>query len=105
MYKNVCTTTVDPILHVLQSSYCMYDLQAACRHQCQYLIKVHKEEFLRCMGQEIWLEGQINAAQKIRDIDVINRLLAHRPWLLQASHLQVRKKTSNYFPWFAFLLI
>lgn len=41
------------------------------------------------MGDETWLDGQTNATKKIRDIDLVNKLLAHRPWLLQASHLQV----------------
>uniref|UniRef100_A0A915K357 Uncharacterized protein n=1 Tax=Romanomermis culicivorax TaxID=13658 RepID=A0A915K357_ROMCU len=47
------------------------------------------------MGPESWLDGLHNASQKIRDLDTANRLLAHRPWLLQLSHLKSLASAPN----------
>lgn len=64
-------------------------LQAAGRHQCTYLINQLKEEFLKHGGDPRWLEGLENIPQKLRDIYEINKILAHRPWLLKQTHIEV----------------
>lgn len=53
------------------------------------MIDFHKTEFARVGGNETWLEGLSKVPQKIRSLDALNRILAHQPWLLQTSHLQV----------------
>ncbi|KAG1659629.1 Sestrin-1 [Nymphon striatum] len=63
-------------------------LMAAGRHQCTYLINQLKEEFLKQGGEPRWLEGLQNIPQKLRDIYEINKILAHRPWLLKQVHIE-----------------
>ncbi|NXR04049.1 SESN2 protein, partial [Sagittarius serpentarius] len=54
--------------------------QAAARHQCSYLVGLHMGEFLRVGGNPVWLQGLHCAPQKLRNLNEINKLLAHRPW-------------------------
>jgi hypothetical protein len=64
-------------------------LQAAGRHQCSYLINLQKQEFLLQGGDHTWLKGLSRIPQKLRDLYEINKILAHRPWLLNKSHIEV----------------
>lgn len=61
---------------------------AAGRHQCSYLIDLQKQEFLLQGGKESWLKGLQYIPQKLRDLYEINKILAHRPWLLSKSHIE-----------------
>ncbi|CAB0003902.1 unnamed protein product, partial [Nesidiocoris tenuis] len=63
-------------------------LQAAGRHQCSYLINLQKQEFLLQGGDQDWLRGLQYIPQKLRDLYEINKILAHRPWLLNKTHIQ-----------------
>lgn len=74
-------------------------LQAAGRHQCSYLITLQKQEFLLQGGDQSWLKGLNCIPQKLRNLYDINKILAHRPWLLKRSHIEV----SNLFYGFVFL--
>ena len=65
-------------------------LQAAGRHQCSYLISLQKQEFLLQGGDHTWLKGLSRIPQKLRDLYEINKILAHRPWLLTKSHIEVK---------------
>ena len=62
-------------------------LLAAARHQCSYLAEVETQEFLSCGGEKAWLQGLDFAPKKIRDLDEINQLLAHRPWMISKEHI------------------
>ncbi|CAG2066183.1 unnamed protein product, partial [Timema podura] len=58
------------------------------RHQCSYLINLQKQEFLLQGGDQTWLKGLSKIPQKLRDLYDINKILAHRPWLLNKSHIE-----------------
>lgn len=53
--------------------------QAAARHQCTYLVNLHKKEFLEQHGDPNWLKGLDYIPAKLRAIYDINKILAHRP--------------------------
>ena len=72
------------------SHLCVILLQAAGRHQCSYLISLQKQEFLLQGGDHTWLKGLSRIPQKLRDLYEINKILAHRPWLLTKSHIEVK---------------
>jgi sestrin len=63
-------------------------IMAAGRHQCSYLISLQKQEFLLQGGDHTWLKGLSRIPQKLRDLYEINKILAHRPWLLTKSHIE-----------------
>ncbi|XP_069680551.1 sestrin homolog [Periplaneta americana] len=63
-------------------------IMAAGRHQCSYLINLQKQEFLLQGGDHTWLKGLSRIPQKLRDLYDINKILAHRPWLLNKSHIE-----------------
>lgn len=47
-------------------------------------------EFLQVGGNPAWLQGLHCAPQKLRNLNEINKLLAHRPWLVTKEHIEVR---------------
>lgn len=61
---------------------------AAARHQCTYLVKMYEKEFLLLGGDPSWLNGLDFIPSKLRAIYDINKLLAHRPWLLRKEHIE-----------------
>ncbi|KAF7266090.1 hypothetical protein GWI33_020542 [Rhynchophorus ferrugineus] len=61
---------------------------AAGRHQCSYLIALQKQEFLLQGGEQNWLRGLEHVPEKLRKLYDINKILAHRPWLLNVSHIE-----------------
>uniref|UniRef100_V5I9F8 Sestrin n=1 Tax=Anoplophora glabripennis TaxID=217634 RepID=V5I9F8_ANOGL len=63
-------------------------IMAAGRHQCSYLITLQKQEFLLQGGDHNWLKGLNYIPQKLRNLYDINKILAHRPWLLNKSHIE-----------------
>lgn len=63
--------------------------QAAARHQCSYLINMHVDEFLKTGGIAEWLNGLEYVPQRLKNLNEINKLLAHRPWLITKEHIQV----------------
>lgn len=64
-------------------------IQAAARHQCSYLVQLHTAEFLQVGGDPQWLGGLSCAPQKLRNLNELNKLLAHRPWLITKEHIEV----------------
>lgn len=46
-------------------------------------------EFLQTGGDPEWLLGLHRAPEKLRKLSEINKLLAHRPWLITKEHIQV----------------
>ncbi|KAL5011045.1 hypothetical protein ScPMuIL_013350 [Solemya velum] len=63
-------------------------IMAAGRHQCSYLINLHTQEFILKGGDPAWLRGLNFIPKKLRDLYEINKLLAHRPWLITKSHIE-----------------
>ncbi|XP_028045683.1 sestrin-3 [Monomorium pharaonis] len=63
-------------------------IMAAGRHQCSYLINLQKGEFLLQGGDPSWLQGLRSIPGKLQDLYEINKILAHRPWLLNKSHIE-----------------
>ncbi len=82
--------------------------QAASRHNCPRLINLHKDEFLTaCQVQKeaggvrrnsfnaanrpnrSWVKGLDQCTEKMRKLDRINRLIAHRPWSITPEIIKV----------------
>ncbi|XP_032687012.1 sestrin homolog isoform X1 [Odontomachus brunneus] len=63
-------------------------IMAAGRHQCSYLINLQKGEFLLQGGDLSWLQGLRSIPGKLQDLYEINKILAHRPWLLTKAHIE-----------------
>ncbi|XP_060535774.1 sestrin homolog isoform X1 [Cylas formicarius] len=63
-------------------------IMAAGRHRCSYLIALQKQEFLLQGGDQNWLRGLKCIPQKLRNLYDINKILAHRPWLLKTAHIE-----------------
>ncbi|XP_068584699.1 sestrin-2 isoform X1 [Cebidichthys violaceus] len=63
-------------------------VMAAARHHCSYLVQQHSAGFLDAGGEESWLSGLKYAPTKLRSLQTLNKLLAHRPWLITQQHIQ-----------------
>ncbi|XP_056105493.1 sestrin-2 [Rhinichthys klamathensis goyatoka] len=61
---------------------------ASARHQCSYLVQHHSSAFLLAGGDESWLRGLDCAPPKIQHLQTLNKLLAHRPWIITQEHIQ-----------------
>ncbi|XP_051948662.1 sestrin-2-like isoform X2 [Xyrauchen texanus] len=61
---------------------------ASARHQCSYLVQRHSSAFLLAGGDESWLRGLHCAPPKIQNLQTINNLLAHRPWIITQEHIR-----------------
>ncbi|NWY01033.1 SESN2 protein, partial [Nothoprocta ornata] len=70
-------------------------IMAAARHQCSYLVGLHGAEFLRAGGNPAWLQGLPRAPPKLRRLNELNKLLAHRPWLVTKEHIEALLKTGE----------
>jgi sestrin len=68
---------------------------AAARNKCNYLVNLHEKEFLAEGGDTKWLNGLELIPQKLRAIYDINKILAHRPWLLTKEHIERLTKGTN----------
>lgn len=68
---------------------CARMFQAAARHHCSYLVSLHSAVFLRVGGDPVWLQGLESAPPRLQQLDHINKVLAHQPWLTARSHIQV----------------
>ncbi|XP_025150479.2 sestrin-1 isoform X3 [Bubalus bubalis] len=64
-------------------------IMAAARHQCSYLVNLHVNDFLHVGGDPKWLNGLENAPQKLQNLGELNKVLAHRPWLITKEHIEV----------------
>ncbi|XP_034016854.1 sestrin-2 isoform X2 [Thalassophryne amazonica] len=61
---------------------------AAARHQCSYVVQQHSAGFLEAGGDESWLASLEHVPTKLRSLQTLNKLLAHRPWLITQHHIQ-----------------
>ncbi|MBN3321409.1 SESN2 protein, partial [Atractosteus spatula] len=63
-------------------------IMAAARHQCSYLVQLHASCFLQVGGDPQWLGGLSCVPWKLRSLNELNKLLAHRPWLVTKEHIE-----------------
>ncbi|KAG8195461.1 hypothetical protein JTE90_002633 [Oedothorax gibbosus] len=63
-------------------------IMAAARHQCTCLINYHKQKFASQGGNLQWLKGLQYIPKKLMNLNEINKILAHTPWLLKKSHIE-----------------
>ncbi|XP_063984928.1 sestrin-3 isoform X1 [Diachasmimorpha longicaudata] len=70
-------------------------IMAAGRHQCSYLINLQKGEFLLQGGDRTWLQGLRSLPAKLQNLYEINKILAHRPWLLNKTHIEKLTKGAD----------
>jgi hypothetical protein len=75
-------------IYVISLSF-LFINQAAGRHQCSYLVNLHTQEFILAGGDLTWLDGVQFIPPKLRDLYDINKILAHRPWLITKDHISV----------------
>ncbi|XP_057345454.1 sestrin-1 isoform X2 [Manis pentadactyla] len=71
-------------------------IMAAARHQCSYLVNLHVNDFLRVGGDPKWLNGLENAPQRLQNLGELNRVLAHRPWLITKEHIEGLLKAEEH---------
>ncbi|XP_018780103.1 sestrin-3-like isoform X2 [Serinus canaria] len=71
-------------------------IMAAARHQCRYLVNLHVLQFLRAGGDPQWLRGLEFIPPKLRNLNEINKILAHRPWLITKEHIEKLLKISEW---------
>lgn len=72
---------------------------AASRHKCAYLIHLMESDFILAGGDPEWLNGIDSACPKLRSLSTINKLLAHRPWLVGPQHIQALCKGGSGWQW------
>nr|XP_060612549.1 sestrin-3-like [Anolis sagrei ordinatus] len=70
-------------------------IMAAARHRCRYLVNLHVLQFLRLGGDPLWLRGLDYIPPKLRKLSEINKILAHRPWLVGKEHIEKLLKTGE----------
>jgi sestrin len=70
-------------------------IMAAGRHQCSYLISTQTNEFLTQGGDPTWLKGLQYVPKKLQDLYEVNKILAHRPWLLTKAHIEKLTRGSD----------
>lgn len=72
-------------------------IMAAARHNCSYLVNLHEKKFLQARGDPKWLNGLEFVPAKLRAIYEINKILCHRPWLLNKEHIE--RLTKGSYNW------
>lgn len=53
---------------------------------------MYEIEFLKHQGNKTWLQGLDYIPAKLRALSVINKILAHQPWLLSPGHIETLLK-------------
>ncbi|XP_068199170.1 sestrin-1 isoform X1 [Antennarius striatus] len=71
-------------------------IMAAARHQCSYLVNLHVNDFLQVGGDPKWLNGLSDAPRKLQQLGELNKILAHRPWLLTKEHIECLLKAEEH---------
>ncbi|XP_028675315.1 sestrin-2 isoform X1 [Erpetoichthys calabaricus] len=74
-------------------------IMAAARHQCLYLVQLHASEFLQVGGDPQWLNGLQYCPRKLRNLNELNKLLAHRPWFITKDHIEALLKPGGESCW------
>ena len=79
---------------VLTASYRYYlAIMAVSCYNCEYLLRILEEQYVLNGGDQSWLSIGLEAVDpKLRLIASLNEMLAHRPWIINASHVEVRDR-------------
>ena len=93
--KKYCTMNINfPYFDLLPiSNQDLVNFQAVARHSCMELLNVYEEDLKSaCINNE-----DLVMKSKIRRLDKINKLLAHRPWAIKGNHIKVHILQINHF--------
>ncbi|XP_078398675.1 sestrin-1 isoform X1 [Cetorhinus maximus] len=71
-------------------------IMAAAQHQCSYLVNLHVNDFLQVGGDPKWLAGLDSAPRKLQTLSEMNKILAHRPWLITKDHIEKLLKAEEH---------
>ncbi|XP_051881051.1 sestrin-1 isoform X10 [Pristis pectinata] len=71
-------------------------IMAAAQHQCSYLVNLHVNDFLQVGGDPKWLAGLDSAPLKLQTLSEVNKILAHRPWLITKDHIEKLLKAEEH---------
>lgn len=64
-------------------------IMAVSCYDCEYLVKILEEQFLLYGGDVAWLmHGLKKADKKLERLGELNELLAFKPWIISASHIE-----------------
>lgn len=63
-------------------------IMAVARYRCSYLVRLFEDQFLLQGGDKEWLRGIAHAPAKLQSLSDLNKLLAHRPWLVTTKHIK-----------------
>lgn len=64
-------------------------IMASARHRCIYLVKQQEQEFLSQNGKKTWVRNGLDAIpDKLKELNEINKILCHQPWLLSSAHIE-----------------
>ena len=83
-------------------------IMAASRYNCDYLVYLHRRQFLLKWGRPCVAVGVHNAPQKLRRLLNINAILAHQPWLINTddiAHLVEEASTTFSVPSYCFACV
>ncbi|XP_065650083.1 sestrin-1 isoform X2 [Hydra vulgaris] len=64
-------------------------IMGASRHQCSLLIEGCEQMFLINHGDPNWLNGLSNVPQKLKNLNKLNVILAHQPWLINENVMEI----------------
>jgi hypothetical protein len=71
-------------------------IMAVSCYECEYLIKILEEQFLLYGGDVEWLlHGLKKADKKLERLAELNELLAYKPWIISASHIEFLVKSKE----------
>ena len=80
-------------------------IMAVSRVRCAPLAQTLSRDFLNLGGDPGWLEGLHRAPKKLRNLSTVNKILAHRPWLVRKSHVAELTKNFEQEQWSASELV
>ena len=80
-----------------------FSLQAVSRHSCMELLNVHESEIQSAISENNLEEADLKP--KIRRLDRINKLLAHRPWAIKRHHINIHFPSNQHFKFDSFLYV
>eukprot|EP00117_Sycon_ciliatum_P005316 scpid87075/ scgid0586/ Sestrin-1; XPA26; p53-regulated protein PA26 len=80
---------IDSVRTGMMYMYVCVLTQAASRHRCGVLVRVLLKDFQDQQGDSSWLRGIDHLPRKLQNLLEVNKLLAHRPWLVNHKHMEM----------------
>ena len=80
-----------PTCHAISSGNLIFYWQSNCYCLSLFVFQVNicQKEFLLKNGDQEWLKGIDYAPKKLQNLMELNKILAHKPWLITVDHLKV----------------